>query len=116
MNDQISILGQQIPLALLLVFFQNWLKNQKWFPWLTHEAAQANHLFSIVATALVTVGIHITLNTAGHTLTITWPTLSVFLMGLWHWAQQYVFTKFTYKIIQPQLANGNRPLNGGATK
>jgi len=107
-NDQtLNILGQQVPIALLLVVFQDWVKRQSWFPWLTYEKDRANRVFALVATGLATVGIHMNLNTVGHTLTITWPALPVFLLGLWHWAQQYVLTKVSYKALQPRLNNGN---------
>lgn len=101
-----QILGQQVPLAFVLVFVQNWLKGQAWFPWITQEKDKANHIFAIVVAGLTTVGIHVAVNMADHTVTIEWPTAAVFMLGLWHWLQQYILTKVSYKVLQPRL-NGN---------
>lgn len=106
MNDTISLLGQQVPIALVLVFLQNWLKQQKWFPLLTYQSARMNHLAAIILSGLATVGIHETHTgsmLAGGTLTIVVPPITVVLAGAWHWLQQYIVTKTGYVLLQSQL-------------
>jgi hypothetical protein len=102
-----NTLTQQIPLALVLVFLQNWLKNQTWFPLITQEQtkiqSKLNHWFMILSTAVATVGIHLTLNVAQHQLIIDWPTWTVFFTGLWHWVTQYIMTKTSYHALAGQL-------------
>jgi len=116
-QETITILGQQVPLALLLVIFQDWLKKQKWFPLVNYEREKANRYFALVSTGLATIGVHMTLNTEGHSLTIVWPTMPVLIAGIWHWVQQYVLTKVSYKVLQTKLApNGNGAAPTGGTK
>ena len=104
--DTVSLLGQQVPVALVLVYLQNWLKQQRWFPWLTYQSAKANHLFAIIASGVGTFGIHFahtgTVSNGG-TFTIAFPPLAVLAVALWHWATQYIFSKTAYTALQSQL-------------
>ncbi len=109
MNDQsvlYTLLGQQLPWAFALVYFQNYLKKQKWFPWLTYESTRMNHVISVLLTGLATLGVH-TVHTgsflAGGSLTITWPALAVVFAGLGHWLQQWIMTKVAYTALQSKL-------------
>ena len=52
-----NLIGQQIPLGLVLVFLQNWLKQQKWFPWLNYQSVHMNHAFAILTSGLATFGL-----------------------------------------------------------
>lgn len=112
-NETITILGQQVPIAFLLVVFQDWMKKQKWFPLVNYEREKANRVFAAISTAVATIGIHMTLNTQGHSLLITWPAMPVLIAGIWHWAQQYALTKVSYKMLASKLNNGNGASNGG---
>ena len=103
MNDTINLFGQQVPIALVLVFLQNWLKQQRWFPLLTYQSTRMNHLFSIAATGLATIGIGFTFNHDAHTLTITGLQMSTIAAGVWHWLGQYAVTKGIYTGLQSQL-------------
>ena len=105
-NNILTLFGQQIPLGLVLVFVQNWLKKQSWFPLISYDSARANHLFSIVLTGLTTIGIHIAHTgsfSAGGTISITLPPAMVILYGIWHWIQQYIVTKTSYAFLQDKL-------------
>jgi len=101
-----NFLDQQLPLGLILVFIQNWAKQQKWMPWLTYQTTRTNHLVSILLTGLATLGLH-TSHTGsfvqGGSLLITWPAGTVLIAGLWHWAQQYAVTKGLYTGLSNQL-------------
>lgn len=106
MNDTITILGQQIPVALVLLYVQNWMKRQAWMPWITYETSRVNNIVAIVLSGLATIGIHVahtgTLS-AGSTITFTLPPLSVLVVSLWHWIQQYVLTKTAHSALAAQL-------------
>lgn len=105
-SNTLVLFGQQIPLGLVLVFVQNWLKKQSWFPWLNYTTPRANHLFSVALSGLTTVGIHIahtgSLSTGG-TLAISFPSGMLMLAGIWHWIQQYIVTKTSYALLQDKL-------------
>ena len=106
MNDAISILGQQIPVALVLVYFQNFLKRQKWFPLITYQSTKMNHAFAIIASGVATFGFHFAHTgsiTTGGTFTIAFPSLAVLLASLWHWLTQYILAKTGYTALQSQL-------------
>jgi len=106
MNDTITLLGQQVPVALLLVYFQNWAKKQSWFPWLTYESKRANHLAAIALSGLATIGISVSHTGGpvnGGTIILHMPPLAVLITSLYHWLQQYILTKTSYSVLQTQL-------------
>ena len=55
MDNSTSLIAQQIPIGLVLVFVQNWLKQQKWFPLIRYDTTKANHIFAIATTGLAMV-------------------------------------------------------------
>lgn len=106
MENTISILGQQIPVALILVYLQNWIKKQTFFPWLTYESSRLNHLASIALAGIGTFGIavaHTGSFSAGGTLIITFPSSAVLVTSLYHWLTQYIMSKTAYTALQSQL-------------
>lgn len=101
-----NFIDQQLPIGLVLVFVQNWLKQQRWFPWLNYQSVRANHAFAIFATGLATFGLHISHTgsfTQGGSILLTFPAGTVILAGLWHWLQQYAVTKGIYTGLSTQL-------------
>lgn len=94
---------QQIPAALVLIFLQNWLKQQKWFPWINYQTAKANHAFSVMTTGMATLGVHFTYSSTDHSLLITGLSTSAVVAAGWHWIQQYAWTKGLYTGLQSQL-------------
>lgn len=105
MENTISILGQQIPVALVLVYLQNWIKKSD-IPWLTYESSRLNHLASIALAGIGTFGIaivHTGSFMAGGTFTITVPSGAVLLTHLYHWLTQYIMSKTAYTALQSQL-------------
>jgi protein-S-isoprenylcysteine O-methyltransferase Ste14 len=101
--DTGSLLNQQIPIGLVLIFVQNWLKQQKWFPLTNYDTPKMNHLFSIVLTGLATLGIHFTWSSADHTLLITGLSLATVAHGAYSWLVQYIITKTGYTVLSSQL-------------
>jgi len=105
-SEMASLLAQQLPWALILVYFQNWIKQSSWFPVLTYESKRLNHLFAIVMSGLTTVGIGITHTgspMAGGTVVIALPSMAVLVSGLGHWLTQYIMTKASYTMLQDKL-------------
>lgn len=98
-----SLLGTKATVALFIIFFQQWLKRQTWFPLLTYESKRMNHLFSIAMAGLGTLGIHFTWNAGEHSLMITGLSMAAVGGGLLHWGQQYLLTKVGYVALQNQL-------------
>lgn len=101
--DATSLVTQQIPIGLILVFVQNWLKQQKWFPFINYSTARANHIVSIITTGLATLGVHFSYSSVDHSLLITGLAWSTVFAGAWHWLQQYAITKGLYTGLAPQL-------------
>jgi hypothetical protein len=104
-TETVSILGQQIPVALVIVYLQNWIKKSD-IPWLTYESSRLNHIASILLSGIGTFGLaiaHTGSFAAGGTLIITFPSSTVFFTSLWHWLSQYILTKTGYHLLQPQL-------------
>lgn len=99
-NEAVNIFGQQVPVAIALVYIQNWLKSQPWFPFLkTTSSAKLQHLWAAFFALLATIGVHESHTgsvMSGGTITIVMPPLVVFLTGLWHWITQHVITKAMY--------------------
>lgn len=98
-----TLIAQQIPIGLVLVFLQNFLKQQKWFPLIGYQSARANHIFSIVVTGLATLGVHFSYSAIDHTLVITGLAWTPVLTAAWHWIQQYAITKGLYTGLAQQL-------------
>lgn len=98
-----SLLGTKATVALAIIFFQQWLKRQSWFPLLTYESKSMNHLFSIAMAGLGTLGIHFTWNAGDHSLMITGLAVPAIATGMVHWVQQYLMTKVGYVALQSQL-------------
>lgn len=99
MNDTINILGQQVPVALLLVYLQNWLKKQSWFPWVDYKSTRLNHLLAAGLAGLATLGVHESHTGSvmtGGVITIVMPPLTTLLVGVWHWVTQHLITKAMY--------------------
>lgn len=98
-----SVLVQQGTLGLAWVFLQNWLKQQKWFPWVNYDSPKWNHYFAVITSGLTTLGISYTWSAANHSLTITGLSLVTISHGLNSWLQQYLITKTGYTVLAGQL-------------
>ena len=99
----INILPIQLTAGLVLVFFQNWLKQSKWFSLITYETTRANHLFAIALAVLATVGIHFTWVASAGSLTITGLNWSAMAAAFWPYLQQYIVTKTAYVALRSNL-------------
>lgn len=105
-SEIVNLLAQQLPWALVLVYFQNFLKKQDWFPLLTYQTSRMNHLFAIVMSGAATLGITITHTgnpMAGGTVVIALPSMATLVTGLGHWLTQYIMAKTAYTALQNKL-------------
>ena len=100
----VQLLGAKATAALVIVYFLNWLKKSKWFPWVTYTSGRINHLIAVLLTAVGTIGIHASFNHDTHTLVISGLYWNSIGSGLWAWCQQYVLTKVGYHALQSKMA------------
>ncbi len=103
----VTLFVQQGTLSLALVFLQNYLKAQKWFPVLNYERtllnARFNHWFAIITSGAATLGIHFTYSAQNHELVISGLAFGTIATGCWHWFTQYLMTKTAYTALKGQL-------------
>lgn len=100
MDAATSLVTTQVGSTLLTVGGIQWLKKWKWFG----EASTTLHrIVSLVAAALIALGIHITFTgsaSAGWSGTFQIPSLYVMLVGLFHWGAQFISQETVYTILQ----------------
>ena len=94
----------QIGLGLLVVFVLQWLKGQKWFPFVSFDSQRINRIIGIVVAAAASWGIVGTFDYGTGTLNITGLTPD----HLWSWAQhagyQWLIQQAAYRgIVAPAL-------------
>jgi hypothetical protein len=105
--DTINLMGQQIPVAILLVYLQNWLKKQSWFPLLSYESSgRLNNIAAVILSGLGTLGVSVSHTggpLTGGIVSFAIPALPIMLTGVWHWMTQYAWSKLTYHQLQDKL-------------
>lgn len=99
-----QLLGAKATTALVIVYFINWLKHSKWFPFITRETTRLNHLLAVALTGAGAIGIHATFSHDTHTLVISGLSLASILPAAANWCQQYVMTKVGYNLLQSRLS------------
>jgi hypothetical protein len=93
--------------TLIIVGVMNWLKNSRWFPLLKDGQKIVNRTVSIFSALAVQLGISYQWSVnalGGHNLLIAIPTFSVILIGLFHWASQYLYQELSYQGLSGLLA------------
>lgn len=93
----------QVIFNAIIVAALQWLKNAKWFPWLSAETAKLNRVIAILASGAAAIGVHSTF--VGGVLTITGLSWAVIGPGLYNWLQSFVFQQLIFKatISNPML-------------
>jgi hypothetical protein len=98
-----SILSTQISVAAIVVWAFQQLKKAKWFTLLRDGGQKwTQRTISIIAALFSHGGISYVwnpvLNAQGNrTLSFAIPAWSVIVLGLWHWAQQFIFQESWYQ-------------------
>jgi hypothetical protein len=96
-NSVSNVVMTQFTSSAVVVYVMQKLKNAAWFPLLKQGSATISRVFSVVAAALVAVGINYTWNPATRGLLVTIPTLAGFALGLWHWLNQFALQETVYQ-------------------
>lgn len=79
-----------------------WLKQQKWFPFLTMESSTLNRWVARLVAALSVVGIHATFNATEGTLLLSGLTGAGLLTAALEFFRQYLFQQVAYrKLVKP---------------
>jgi hypothetical protein len=93
--------------SAVVVYAMQKVKTAKWFPLVQEGRAWVNRIVSIVAAALVSIGIAWSWTkdpaTGTHTLVIMNIGLWSILHGFWHWLNQYALQETVYQ------ATANKP-------
>jgi hypothetical protein len=91
----------------ITVFVLQWLKNSKYFPWITEEKMWLLRGLSGLAAAGTAVGISTTWNGANHELVIGGLTLTAVVAAVWAFAKQFVMNEMVWQATKSK--NGTTP-------
>jgi len=94
----------------ITVFALQWLKNSKYFPWITDEKTRLLRILSGLAAAGTAVGISATWNGTNHELVIGGLTLTAVMAAVWAWAKQFVMNEMVWQATKNRNANGAAPV------
>lgn len=103
MDAATSLAGTQIGSTLLAVGGFQVLKNWEKFPLIKKGQTAINRLWSIIIAGGIALGIHVTFTGSaaqGWSFVGTIPSVWTILVGLFHWAVQYVYQETGYSILQ----------------
>jgi hypothetical protein len=99
-----TALSDQIPLALLSTYALQFVKNSRWFPWLTVESQKLNRIAGVVIAFATSLGILMNFDHAAGILTISGLTGANLLHAGARFIQQYAFQQVAYKtVVAPPL-------------
>jgi hypothetical protein len=94
--------------TLLVVGGMQVLKNAKWFPLIKEDAVALNRTVSVIVAFLVQIGITVSYTpnplNGTHNLLFVIPSGTVLLVGLFHWASQYIYQETGYQVLSGLLA------------
>lgn len=90
----------------ITVFALQWLKNSKYFPWITDEKMWLLRMLSGLAAAGTAVGISTTWNGANHELVIGGLTLAAVTAAVWAFAKQFVMNEMVWQATKTKNGNG----------
>lgn len=92
-----SIVVTHVTAAGLAVGVLQWLKNSKYFPWITQERGKLLRVLALVTSALAAAGIHYTWNAVSRELIFQIPTISGIFAFLVGWFKTFIFQEVTYQ-------------------
>lgn len=82
----------------VVVYLLEWLKKTPWCRWIHDDSGILNRVLSASAAAAMAFGIQAT-GDAQVGWTITVPSLSILMLGVWGWAKQFVTQQVLYDTI-----------------
>ena len=99
-----SSLEQHISLAVVTPYLLQWLKGQKWFPFLSYTSGTMNRWITALVAAAAGFGIGVSFNSDAGVLTVTGLTLAGLWAGTQHAIVQWAMQHGAYKtLIAPAL-------------
>lgn len=91
----------QVTVSGIVVALLQWLKNSKWFPWLSAESAKVNTVVAALAAAAGAIGVHLAWNQGAipgsYMLEVTGLTLMGVLGGVWAWLKMFVYQQIIFR-------------------
>ena len=97
-----SAFGNQVLLNAIIVAALQWLKNSKWFPWLSAETEKANRIIAVLLAGAAALGVHTNFDHTTGVLTITGLTLATIWSGLYNWLVSFVTQQTLFKVTVSQ--------------
>jgi len=97
-----NVLATQVTAGAIIAWVTNWLKQSKYFPWITQETKAISTMVAVVLSAAAALGVNVAWNGADHTLIISGLTLYGILGAAWALAKQYVMTHLAGQVMYPQ--------------
>lgn len=94
-------MGDSAALAAAMVVVINWLKDSRFFPWLSRENSEAyKRRFAIVATAVAAFGFHLGLDAEARQLVISWPDAYTFSHNVLTWIGTVGFNQVFHGMVR----------------
>lgn len=87
----------QVVISGLIGYSLEFLKQTRWFPWLTYETRRANRTVAWIVALLAAIGIHFQFDAQAGQLVITGLTLAGITHGAWEYAKQLVIQEMVYR-------------------
>jgi hypothetical protein len=111
-------IGAQLTASAVFVFLLQWLKNSRWFPWISQETYKLNRVLAIAAAGLSAVGVNYQVVHPGPgdwTIAITGLTAAGISAAGVMWLKQFCVQELTYRMaVKAVNSNGNGKTNGVA--
>jgi hypothetical protein len=99
-----NVLATQVTVGAIIAYATNWLKNSKYFPWITHETQVISHFVAAFLSAAAAVGVNAVWNGTEHTLVISGLTLTGILGAVWALGKQFAIQHLAGQVMYPPSA------------
>jgi hypothetical protein len=96
-----NVLATQITAGALIAFVVNFVKQSKYFPWISEETKTLSTILAAFLAAATAVGVNAVWNPTEHTLLISGLTLAGISAAVWAFAKQYVMQHLAGKVMFP---------------
>jgi len=87
-----------------------WLKQQKWFPWMTADSTVLNRWVGRLVAAVSVVGIHMTFDPNAGTLLVSGLSLAGIGGALVEFVKQYLLQQIAYRSVVKPVASPPVPV------
>jgi hypothetical protein len=106
MDNGMELFSSQLVIGYLSAHGLEWLKGNKWFPFMQANAQRLNAVTSAIIALLISIGIQHTFDASvtadgNHVLSFTLviPSAAQLLHNLFGWARQFVFQRVSYHLF-----------------